>query len=382
MPQTSSQSETISDSPQATVWGAFLTVLGYLRNLLSKPARLSLSFPRSFRALFWIMPLIIALISFIMKGVAPLCLIPGAGRYGICMAPPQELKPNFDFPQWADFPSLITAQTRTFEQILDDAAGGSVISLKLKKAEMAMSDIVILVKLSELASRDLLAETIVDFVKDARKAGHGLQLLGSKISGAVDQITSVNEYALATIDAARARSLSSSMNAISPFYFSPAGAEVVVRTFADVMGSLSSVIGQLIVEAEIQLANLDKLEERLLVVHEIILREDSLMSLAKSELLAELWTRLGWRQRSLDRYDSHLKLLSELGGYRQQALAHVISALHTLRALSGDMEIIRERVAEPQLAGAHIPFEAHIHSIQLGLARLRALRIDARGREL
>ncbi|KAE9383093.1 hypothetical protein BT96DRAFT_789435, partial [Gymnopus androsaceus JB14] len=271
-------------------------------------------------------------------------------------------------PKWADYPSLISAQTRTFEQILDDAVGGSVISMKLKKAELAMSDVIILVKLSDIASRDHLA-------------GRGLQRLGSKVSGAVDQLMSVNDYALNTIQATHSLSISSSINAIVPIYSGPAGEEIIVRTFAEVMGFLASLIGQLIIETEIQLANLEKLEERLSVIHEIVLREDSTISSAKSDLLSELWTRLGWHRRSLDRYDSHLKLLSELGDYRQQALAHVISALHTLRALSGDMDNLRERVAEPQLAGTNIPFEAHVHSIQLGLQRLRALRTDARGRD-
>ena len=45
--------------------------------------------------------------------------------------------------------------------------------------------------------------------------------------------------------------------------------------------------------------------------------------------------------------------------------------MQTLQAMSEDMEDIRERVTAPDLAGAKIPVEVHIQSIQVGLHRLR-----------
>jgi predicted RNA-binding protein (virulence factor B family) len=69
--------------------------------------------------------------------------------------------------------------------------------------------------------------------------------------------------------------------------------EVTLAAFTDAMDSLSSTIEKLIVEAEAQHENLEVLEEDLSVIREVISREDSSISLTKSELLSELWTKLG-----------------------------------------------------------------------------------------
>lgn len=89
--------------------------------------------------------------------------------------------------QWADYPKLIDVQSRTFEQLLEDIAGGSGLSLEIKKAEMATNDLVTLVRVSDLKSRDLLANTLVGFVEEARKTARGLQKFTSKVGSAVDR---------------------------------------------------------------------------------------------------------------------------------------------------------------------------------------------------
>ena len=52
---------------------------------------------------------------------------------------------------------------------------------------MAVTDLAIAVQLSNLKAKDLLVGSLIEFVQDARKAGQGLQQLGSKIGGAVDK---------------------------------------------------------------------------------------------------------------------------------------------------------------------------------------------------
>jgi hypothetical protein len=78
-------------------------------------------------------------------------------------------------------------QSAKFEQLLDETSEGSGLSLEIKKAEMATADLTTLVRISDLKSRDLLADVLVEFVNDAKKAGSGLQRLSSKIGGAVDR---------------------------------------------------------------------------------------------------------------------------------------------------------------------------------------------------
>lgn len=197
----------------------------------------------------------------------------------------------------------------------------------------------------------------------------------------VNRILAVNDYALHTIEEATSKDPSRfSLTALIPFSRQPAN-EVVTQTFTEAMDVLSASMRRLIVEAEVSLANLDKLEERLSTLHELVSREDSSLSSAKSELLSELWTKLGGNRRTLQGFDEHLVLLKNLGGYRKRALVHVVTALQTLQAMSEDMEDLRERVAAPEIVGSTIPVEVHMKSIKSGLERLKEGRIKAKERE-
>jgi len=282
--------------------------------------------------------------------------------------------------QWADYPKLIDIQSKTFEQLIDDSVGGSALSLEIKKAEMATTDLISLVQISELRARDSLASSLTDFVDDAKKTGRGLQKLTSKVGGAVDNIMAVNDYALHSIESARA-------NQPSPWSFSglmpwkpPKQTidEVVTKTFEEAMDVLANNMQRLIIEAENNLQNLNALAERLATLHDIISREDWSLSSAKTELLAELWTKLGGNRKTLRNFENHLALLNGLGEYRKQALVHVVAALQALRAMSEDMEDMRERVAAPNLIGSNVPAEVHMKSIRMGLERLREGRIKAK----
>lgn len=117
---------------------------------------------------------------------APLCLIPGISRATICQRD-SIAKSSQQVPRWADYSTLVDVQSRTFGQLLEESLGGSTLSLEIKKAEMATTDLVTLVRVSKLKSKDMLAESLVEFVDDAKKTGRGLQKLTSKIGGAVDK---------------------------------------------------------------------------------------------------------------------------------------------------------------------------------------------------
>ncbi|KIK56757.1 hypothetical protein GYMLUDRAFT_173866, partial [Collybiopsis luxurians FD-317 M1] len=262
-----------------------------------------------------------------------------------------------------DFPSLVNAQSQSLEALLDGSAGGSELSLTLKKAELAVTDLVILVKLSKLDKKDLLT------------ASRGLQQFTTKVTGSVDQILAFNVYAFNTINSARTPSISSTVN---PFYTHPNVESAAVEVFNEVMTALVTNVARLIIVAEEQLANLERLEEQLNLINNIVFKEDFLISSAKDELLSELWTKLGGNQRVLKSIDGHLKLLNGIGEYRRRAKAYVASALQTLRALGDELEGLKERASGPQLAGTHLPVEVHIASISYGIQRLRQTIIQVR----
>ena len=191
----------------------------------------------------------------------------------------------------------------------------------------------------------------------------------------------VNDFALQKIDAAQKSKPSRFYAALIPWKSHKHKKlinKVVVETFGEAMNILSTDMGQLIIEAEANIIALDTLEERLSTLHDIISREDLSLSSEKADLLAELWTILGFNRNELRNFDQSLMLLKELKTYRHQALVRVVTALQTLHMMSADMEDMRERVARPAIAGSAIPVEIHMKSIQYGLERLREGRIRAK----
>ncbi|KAL0062496.1 hypothetical protein AAF712_010629 [Marasmius tenuissimus] len=303
-------------------------------------------------------------------------------------------------PRWVDFVRLNTAEAATFEQLLDAGVGGSTLSLEIKKAEMASSDLLIALRFSEINSRDAIMESLGAFIRDARTTSRGLSKLSVKVLGAVDEyvpdnstqyltlmlrmvsytnrIVAVNDYTLRTIQAERA-----APGSVWPFWPQQptVNQEVVVGLFAEAMGVLSSHVRRLILEAEVQLSNLDKLEEDLSVLHALAVREGLAIASAKNDILTELWTKFGGNRRLIRTYDENLALLRDLSTYRRRALLHVVRSLQILRTLSDEMEDLKERVSVPAMAGDKIPIEVHLKSISTGLERLRVSKLEAKERE-
>ncbi|KAF8058554.1 hypothetical protein FPV67DRAFT_1428064 [Lyophyllum atratum] len=348
-------------------FGIFRTVIRHLH----RPLAIVLS--------LWLLLVITThTLSALFNAFAPLCYLPGLYGSKFC----EVMTPTPESPRslrWADYPSLVEVQTAMFEHLLEESAGGSALSLEIQKAELATTDLVTLVRISDLKSRDTLSNILHEFAQDAKTTGRDLQKLSSKIGGTVDNIMAVNDYALHQIEATYRKSRSLlSMYGLAPWVNLNPTHDVLIRTFGEAMRVFSVSLQRLVMEAEVNLANLQKLEERLLVLHEVVTREDSTMSYARSELLAELWTKLGGNKRRLHNFDDHLILLKNLGLYRKRALAHVVAALQSLTVMSSDMEEMRERVAAPALMGSKILIEVHMKSIKTGIERLREGKVRVR----
>lgn len=140
----------------------------------------------------WIIALITIRISPTLWGaVSPVCYMPFVSNSNMCVAwrkaLPEKKTSEKKVPQWADYPKMVDLQSKTFQQLMDESIGGSALSLEVKKAEMAITDLVSFVQLSKLKAKDSLASSLLQFVLDAKKTGRGLQRLSSKIGGAVDK---------------------------------------------------------------------------------------------------------------------------------------------------------------------------------------------------
>ncbi len=147
-----------------------------------------LRYPLSILLAVYMIALILNQISsFFYTVFQPLCIIPGISGTYLCKPSLSESK----FPS-ADYPRMIELQTKSFEQLLDESVKGSGLSMEVKKAEMATSDLVTLINFSQLKSKDIMAETLREFVQDARLTARGLNRLNAKVMGAVDECVHIS----------------------------------------------------------------------------------------------------------------------------------------------------------------------------------------------
>ena len=327
---------------------------------------------------------------FVSTFMAPVCKLPLiSGRISYCT------QDAFTRRFAPDFPKLASLQSR-LEDVMDDSASSSIVAVDIKNSEMAVRDLTTLVKLSSLTAKESLVNRLNDFVVDAKIAGRNLQRFGGRVGGAVDQIVTMNEYVLKLLEntAKDAQPQISSgpiqrvFNALSPIKPSGAQSLAIRRKEVETMwyqatGMMESTVRKLILEAEANIVALDRLEEQLDNINEMVLREDEGIRAQAGEVLAELWTKLGGNKRKLHNFRSHRLLLNEIRTYRKRALAHVASTLVQLQQVSADLDDLRQRVATPELAGeeAGIPLEVHIGSMQKGTERLLEGRKRARERE-
>jgi len=87
---------------------------------------------------------------------------------------------------WADYPKLVDLQAKTFGQLLDESVGYGGFMLEVKKGERLSNNVVVLLGVSGLNSKDQITERLSKLVDDARMVGRSLHSLGAKIQGAVD----------------------------------------------------------------------------------------------------------------------------------------------------------------------------------------------------
>lgn len=109
--------------------------------------------PLSFILFLWLTSLLYTPLFWVTTiALKPLCGIPGIQQSRFC------LNNTTIYP---DFPHLMEAQTITFEQLLDNSVGCSGLSLEIKKAEMAVVDLITLVEYSQLSNRQILGMCLI-----------------------------------------------------------------------------------------------------------------------------------------------------------------------------------------------------------------------------
>ncbi|KAI0710513.1 hypothetical protein C8Q76DRAFT_596142, partial [Earliella scabrosa] len=284
------------------------------------------------------------------------CKLPLVSRLSFCR-PRTETVVHASTLQRADFPRLVKLQETVFDQLMEGSTSGAGLSLNVKHAELAIGDLVAIVRSSNVTVREKLADELAEFATEARIAGRSLQALSSTMQGTVDSIMSFNAYAFGVIDAA-ANKGSAELE------------QTVLHTFQSSMHAFASETNRLIAEASTTMSALDRLADQLASIHALCVHEAVLNAIALDDLLWELWTMLGGNQAKLRDLRSRQDVLKEVEHHRAVAVAYVSAATQTLLAVDGELSDLRRRLSSYSADATEIPVHVHISSIQRSLERL------------
>jgi len=194
------------------------------------------------------------------------------------------------------------------------------------------------------------------------------------------RVETLNEYVLQTIKAANVPFPSLAQVLLFPIYTHDPTREPLVKMFILSMDTANNHASRLCEEVEVSMRHLIRLEEHLSIIYEMVRRENQGLAVSQEGILAELWTGLRENAGESGEIDLNLSVLKDLNKYRQQALAHIVAMLRTLRAMDADMEELRAKVAVPDIVGDRVPTEVHVKSIEEGVERLRRRQIKASAR--
>jgi hypothetical protein len=283
----------------------------------------------------------------------------------------------------ADFDSFTKLQSR-LESVLSDSAIDPSLSVNLQRSQAAIDDLSVLVRLSQLPSKDRLADKMDEVVIDAKAARKALQKLASRSGAAVYSIQSMDEYALLTLERLAASSPKGlpGANLLRRAMFLPARVaptrDGLVVVFSQTVAHIRETLLDLIIQAERTEGILDRLEGHLKAVSEIT-QQDSLDGATDQEnrpRLMKLWVSLGGgHDGGSNELQSHLNdVVREMGIYGNRVHDRVHRTTEQLQKLVFELEV--KMVTKPAVVvkEAAVPLEVDLQSIRNVLENLAVFR--------
>ncbi|CAE6522023.1 unnamed protein product [Rhizoctonia solani] len=260
-----------------------------------------------------------------------------------------------------DFVTLVRLQSR-LGQVMEDTARSSKVAVDIKDSEMSLRDLRTMVTHSSLSNKDILGRSLKRFVTDAKATGGNLQQFGSRVWGAVDRVVTLNEHTLIMLE-----------NQPTERGLSKTYQKGLEDIWLQGIGLLDKTLRKLIHEAQDNIGALQRLDERLEGVEELVYAEQEAINDRETELKRQ-WVKetLGFNKEKHESHSTSLELLTVVKDNRESALKHVNEALLKLKQMSNDLDDLREGVATPMMitGSSNIPIETHIKSIRSGTERL------------
>ncbi|KAL9132024.1 MAG: hypothetical protein Q9217_000152 [Psora testacea] len=325
--------------------------------------------------------------SSVYSALSPVCRIPGARSLNLPMCR-SSIANNYEGvePPPVQFDQLMMVQDK-FQEVLRESAGGVSLPMDMKRGETSIRDLRQMVRFSQLHSRNELVLEFDGFIETARMASYDLQKFNSHVGRAIDNILATAKWTKRALDGIAERD--ASRGAIASFFndrvlapFQPLKftEDALLDQYIQHTHIVENEINRLVAEAQALLLILQNLEDRLDVIHGIAVRDDLHVQGTKSEVLSQLWTMLGGNRSKLGKYDSQLRLLSQMNTYRQNAITHISDTLLKLQGMGAELEELRERVGSVDVLGGKgaVPLTLHIENIERGVERLERGRKSAK----
>lgn len=320
--------------------------------------------------------------SSIYSALSPICRIPGTSRLGLPMCQRSSISVQYssEEPPPVQFDQLMTVQNK-FEAILHESAGGASLPLDMKRGETSIRDLRQVVRFSQLHSKNELVLEFDGFIETARIASYDLQRFNSHVGRGVDNILATARWTKRVLDGIAERDASQGAlswfvndKVLSPFQPVKFTEDVLLEQYIQHTRAVEEEVNRLVSEAQAVLSVLQNLEDRLDVIHGIVLRDNLHTKGGRDEVMKQLWTTLGGNRNKLGKFDSQLRLLEQVNTYRQNAIAHVAGTLIRLQSMGAELEELRERVGGVEL----LPIRLHIENIEMGVDRLERGRKGAK----
>jgi len=362
---------------------AYVTqILSYCMDILGMVLR-GLKAPIALILMLWVVGAVLTtMVNRVTNGaynmLSPVCDFPGASFLNLPFCEYDAVSEYGSEPPPPEFERLMQSQAK-FEEILAGSTVGVTLPADMKRSEAAIRDLRTLVRYSSLRSRNELGLEFEGFIETARMAAADLQKFNSHTGRAADSIISTAKWTMRTLDDVNEYQASRgaiesfvSDTLLAPFQPRKLTPALLLESYVSHTRKVEEEMIRLLEEAQALLMILQNLEDRLDTIHDISVRDGQVANVAKDELLGKLWTILGGNKNEIRKYNTQLKLLQEVGDYRQTAWAHVSTTILKLQAMNSELEELRERVGSTELLmdRKDVPLSVHLEAIQMGVERL------------
>ncbi|KAF9898657.1 hypothetical protein BX616_003765 [Lobosporangium transversale] len=231
--------------------------------------------------------------------------------------------------------------------------GGLPLPLLLKRSEMAVVDLKVVVKHSSLPdqSKEMLVQLLEVFHSRAGATARNMQFLQSRANGCVDGLVVRNRYLIAELDRLEKQleKKNGMWDMVSDFFSGTNEIQVkaerkLEQLYKSTMDESRKHVQDLILRSKEVLEGLDTLDQTLGTINDLITQENRQQKTANDEILAQLWTILGGNQVEREQYRENLELLQSMDVQRKAIFGQIEGALYKLTNFEADMGVLREKI--------------------------------------